>query len=449
MGARPRVLSLAPACVHVCAVEVSLARCCFTLPTLARTPLPSSRRAWRPARAGRQASSKEVDGATASYAHSELKSWRGLSPRVPIKGSAGCPGSHIQGEPAEALAAARAPFALAHRPRTRLRAKGREAQVPPEFLRASHRGCKPARQLRAGERESGPAGTSRQESGEVWKPRPRARPRLPPLSLGSSRMKGAAALSLALSALGLCLAACGSPAPVHQHQPQPQLEEEEEALVLPVRLDPTSGQRRPPARKAGARLYSLGAFGEHLRLELQPDSGFLAPALTLQYVGNRPEDEQRDDEGASERPVGAALVKCFYSGTVNGDPGSAAALSLCGGLRGAFYLRGAEYLIQPANVSRPREGGGGGEEEKERLQLHVLRRRRRRSGARSPGGGAKCGVTDEGDPSTVEGERSSSGASRRSSSSSSSRHGTCSAQTVEVHGGKGLCQALVMWKPYL
>uniref|UniRef100_A0A6J0TCL9 A disintegrin and metalloproteinase with thrombospondin motifs 1 n=1 Tax=Pogona vitticeps TaxID=103695 RepID=A0A6J0TCL9_9SAUR len=196
-------------------------------------------------------------------------------------------------------------------------------------------------------------------------------------------MQGAVALSLAL---GLCLAAWGSPAPGLL---------QEEALVLPVRLDPGAGQGQRQQGEAGARLYSLDAFGQRLRLELQPDSSFLAPELTLQYVGIRPQSGEEEEEDASEHPVGADLASCFYSGTVNGEAGSAVALSLCGGLRGAFYLSGAEYLIQPANLSRPR-----GEEQP---QLHVLRRRLR-STLHSQGGGAKCGVTDEGDPSSAEGE---------------------------------------------
>ncbi|XP_028582811.2 A disintegrin and metalloproteinase with thrombospondin motifs 1 [Podarcis muralis] len=180
-----------------------------------------------------------------------------------------------------------------------------------------------------------------------------------------------AAARLALSALLLCLAARGSP-----RQP----DEEEKALVVPVRLDSAGRQQQ-------RRLYRLDAFGERLSLELQPDSSFLAPDLTLQYVGSRPRSEE---EEASEQP--GALAGCFYSGTVNGDAHSAAALSLCGGLRGAFYLRGVEYLIQPANASLPQGGD-------EPLRLHVLRRRLRRSPRQD--GGAKCGVTDSEFPSTA------------------------------------------------
>ncbi|XP_003219095.1 A disintegrin and metalloproteinase with thrombospondin motifs 1 [Anolis carolinensis] len=170
---------------------------------------------------------------------------------------------------------------------------------------------------------------------------------------------------LLLSARSLCLAALGG---------------HEEALVLPLRLGPA--------------LYRLDAFGQRLRLELQPDSSFLAPDLRLQEVGGRPRGSAQEQEAPP-----APLYSCFYSGTVNGEPGSVAALSLCGGLRGAFYLRGAEYLIQPANASasRPARGGGGGGGEG---QLHVLRRL---LPSRNPRG-AKCGVAEPSEPSPAQEE---------------------------------------------
>ncbi|XP_066476646.1 A disintegrin and metalloproteinase with thrombospondin motifs 1 [Tiliqua scincoides] len=179
----------------------------------------------------------------------------------------------------------------------------------------------------------------------------------------------AAARLVLLLCLGCCC--CGA-----------SLQEEEE-LVVPVRADAA----------ADGRLYSLDAFGERLRLQLHPDSSFLAPDLTLQYVGSRPRGREEEGDG---QPAGADLARCFYSGTVNGDPASAAALSLCGGLRGAFYLRGLEYLIQPANATRAPGG--------EPLQLHVLRRRLRSTSPRR-GGGAKCGVTDGAFPAAPEGQQ--------------------------------------------
>uniref|UniRef100_A0A9L0R4A0 A disintegrin and metalloproteinase with thrombospondin motifs 1 n=1 Tax=Equus caballus TaxID=9796 RepID=A0A9L0R4A0_HORSE len=152
--------------------------------------------------------------------------------------------------------------------------------------------------------------------------------------------------------------------------------EEDEELVLPA-------LERSPGRET-TRLR-LDAFGRELLLELQPDRGFLAPGFTLQTVGRRP-----GPNAPSPDPAGD-LAHCFYSGTVNGDPSSAAALSLCEGVRGAFYLQGEEYFIQPAPAAATVRltPAATGEEPPAQPPFHLLRRRRR------GGGGAKCGVMDD------------------------------------------------------
>ncbi|XP_053421373.1 A disintegrin and metalloproteinase with thrombospondin motifs 1 [Nycticebus coucang] len=152
--------------------------------------------------------------------------------------------------------------------------------------------------------------------------------------------------------------------------------EEDEELVLPA-------LERAPGH--GTTFLRLAAFGRRLRLELKLDRGFLAPGFTLQTVGRRPEPEapRSDPDGD--------LAHCFYSGTVNGDPSSAAALSLCQGVRGAFYLRGEEYFIQPAASAATERlaPAAAGEKPPAGPQFHLLRRRRR------GGSVAKCGVTDD------------------------------------------------------
>lgn len=152
--------------------------------------------------------------------------------------------------------------------------------------------------------------------------------------------------------------------------------EEDEELVQPT-------LERVPEHQT-TRLLRLDAFSQQLSLELRPDRGFLAPGLTLRTVGRRPAGDAPNPDPVDD------LAHCFYSGTVNGDPSSAAALSLCEGVRGAFYLQGDEYFIQPApSAATVRLAPAGtGEEPPERPQFHLLRRRRR-------GGGAKCGVADE------------------------------------------------------
>ncbi|XP_036299531.1 A disintegrin and metalloproteinase with thrombospondin motifs 1 [Pipistrellus kuhlii] len=157
--------------------------------------------------------------------------------------------------------------------------------------------------------------------------------------------------------------------------------EEDEELVLPTL------ERGAPGLGDTHLLLRLDAFGRRLSLELQPDRGFLAPGFTLQTVGRR-----RGADAPSPEPPEGDLARCFYSGTVDGDPGSAAAISLCEGVRGAFYLRGEEFFIQPAPAATERlapAAAAVGEEPPAPPRFHLLRRRRR------GGGGAKCGVTDD------------------------------------------------------
>ncbi|XP_028835527.1 A disintegrin and metalloproteinase with thrombospondin motifs 1 isoform X2 [Denticeps clupeoides] len=151
----------------------------------------------------------------------------------------------------------------------------------------------------------------------------------------------------------------------------------EETTVVPVRLDPDQDPDGGPwrTRSAEKRFYRLDAFGERMVLELEPDQTFLAPGFVFQAVGRA---------GPGQQPAAAesgAEARCFFSGSVNGEPDSAAALSLCGGLRGGFYLRGEEFSIRPL---------GAGAEDGE---PHVLRRRARGSAAEE--GGPKCGVDEE------------------------------------------------------
>ncbi|KAG8450276.1 hypothetical protein GDO86_002797 [Hymenochirus boettgeri] len=131
---------------------------------------------------------------------------------------------------------------------------------------------------------------------------------------------------------------------------------EEEDLVVPVRVQVGSDRV----------VYRLGVFGINVTLDLHKDRTFLAPHLPLRDGT----DPIRD------------LTDCFYSGTVNGDRWSSAALSVCDGLRGAFYYRGEEYLIQPS----PHTPTDIHPDHQSPLGPHLVRTR---SGAKS-----KCGVSD-------------------------------------------------------
>lgn len=149
----------------------------------------------------------------------------------------------------------------------------------------------------------------------------------------------------------------------------------EEDTVVPVLLDRTrepepwrtlSPEERE--KEAEMREYRLDVFGTELLLQLEPDQTFLAPGFVFQIVGTEPTPEPRTEA-------------CFYSGTVNGEAHSAAALNLCQGLRGGFYYQGHEYFIQPLNSSDLQQ------------DLHIIRRRGR--AAQAEEGSSKCGVNED------------------------------------------------------
>ncbi|XP_019733957.1 A disintegrin and metalloproteinase with thrombospondin motifs 1 [Hippocampus comes] len=164
----------------------------------------------------------------------------------------------------------------------------------------------------------------------------------------------------------------------------------EESTAVPVRLDPTvrtasdSEPDRPLSpeerqKVSEMRVYRLDVFGEEMILELESDQTFLSPGFVLHIVGT-PESEP------TQEPNGADESDCFFSGTVNGEEHSAAALNLCQGLSGGFYFHGQEYFIKPLNASE-----FPGQEEKEE-EVHLIRRRIR---PETGEGSAKCGVNED------------------------------------------------------
>ena len=116
-------------------------------------------------------------------------------------------------------------------------------------------------------------------------------------------------------------------------------------------------------------VFRLNAFRQVFYLNLSPDVSFLAP------LSREPR----------ERASGE-LRQCFYSGEVNADPRSFAALSLCAGLRGIFAHNGTEYFISLSGSGDTPAAGINF------AQTHVIRRRTR---AHFSDGGAvasRCGV---------------------------------------------------------
>lgn len=128
-------------------------------------------------------------------------------------------------------------------------------------------------------------------------------------------------------------------------------------LVVPMRR----------ADGAGKLALHLSAFGQGFVLRLAPDASFLAPEFKIQRLGSS------GGAAGGERE----LRDCFFSGTVNREPESLAAVSLCGGLSGSFLLDGEEFTIQPQgagdSLHRPhrllRWGSGA-----RRAQAHPLPR---------------------------------------------------------------------------
>ncbi|KPP59243.1 A disintegrin and metalloproteinase with thrombospondin motifs 1-like, partial [Scleropages formosus] len=133
------------------------------------------------------------------------------------------------------------------------------------------------------------------------------------------------------------------------------------------------------------RIYRLDVFGKRMVLELEPDHTFLAPGFVFQAVGLPGEGSEPEARGWGRGSDGSDSPRCFYSGSVNGEAGSAAAINVCRGLRGGFYVRGEEFFIEPGNNVTDT-----GASERSR---HTVRRRSRT--LRAGEGGSKCGVNEE------------------------------------------------------
>ncbi|XP_060107206.1 A disintegrin and metalloproteinase with thrombospondin motifs 8 [Heteronotia binoei] len=103
-----------------------------------------------------------------------------------------------------------------------------------------------------------------------------------------------------------------------------------------------------PLDGEGHVAFSLAAFGKEFALRLVPDASFLAPGLKIQHVGRR---EPAGSFLAEEEDAGT-VRRCFYSGTVNAQPDSLVALSLCQGIHGSFVVDGDKYLLQPRGDPR-------------------------------------------------------------------------------------------------
>ncbi|XP_056140686.1 A disintegrin and metalloproteinase with thrombospondin motifs 15-like [Lampris incognitus] len=126
----------------------------------------------------------------------------------------------------------------------------------------------------------------------------------------------------------------------------------ESELCSPVRLDDQNYENGDLENDVdnlrGRAVVKMHAFEQDFVLDLRQDSTFVASSVTTHKAD-----------------VAADLHRCFYSGYVNADRYSYAALSLCRGLRGSFGFAGWEYFVSP--VRNDTWGVGS---------AHVIRRRR-------------------------------------------------------------------------
>lgn len=129
----------------------------------------------------------------------------------------------------------------------------------------------------------------------------------------------------------------------------------ESEICFPVRLDNDDREDfdNDVENLNGKYVLKIRAFRQQLVIDLHHDSNFIAPSISNQDAPWLPNTDVPTD-----------LSRCFYSGYVNADPYSYAALSICKGLQGAFGFQGWEYFISPAqNGTRSAESA------------HIIRRR--------------------------------------------------------------------------
>lgn len=125
-------------------------------------------------------------------------------------------------------------------------------------------------------------------------------------------------------------------------------------------------------------VFRLRAFREDFYLHLSPDSSFLAARSVSPHIHST----------APDAFAGSEFRECFYSGDVNGDPDSFAALSLCKGLQGGFFYNGMEYFISQTEAE---DAGAASVRGNSFDRTHIIRRRRRT--AHSAGNfTSRCGV---------------------------------------------------------
>ncbi|XP_054849877.1 A disintegrin and metalloproteinase with thrombospondin motifs 4 [Eublepharis macularius] len=141
----------------------------------------------------------------------------------------------------------------------------------------------------------------------------------------------------------------------------------QEEIVFPERLNVSThsaGQDTSENSLGGGKrkleallLYRLHVFGEELVLSLEKDPSFYSEGLTVQYLGR-----------SGQAVDGPTDQGTYFTGTVNSDPESIAAVNFDGlSLLGVLQYRGVEYHVQPLEGGVPNTAGGVG--------AHVVRKK--------------------------------------------------------------------------
>lgn len=178
--------------------------------------------------------------------------------------------------------------------------------------------------------------------------------------------------------------------------------------IVPVRLTGRTG-RRVAKRSEDNPSFILTAFGRNFTLNLQPDTSFISPLMTVYHIRARnlsavvPErqvsvSDLTDVYTSENETAGSELQRCFFTGTVDSSDDSVVSVSLCHGIVGSFISDGDEYRIKPKRV-------GMGMNESATDRPHIITRQQL----------SKTLARIESGSSTMSGEHSnfSSGFSRR------------------------------------
>ncbi|XP_061660089.1 A disintegrin and metalloproteinase with thrombospondin motifs 15-like [Syngnathoides biaculeatus] len=146
----------------------------------------------------------------------------------------------------------------------------------------------------------------------------------------------------------------------------------ETELCFPVVLDTRQQYNDNDVETLRSKcVLRIRAFHQELEVDLRQDSNFIGS-----YVPGR------DAPWLTAADVTIDLSGCFYSGSVNGDRYSYAALSLCKGVQGALGYQGWEYFINPVRNDTSSAGSA-----------HVIRRRH--NSDLQPNSTSRCAVNND------------------------------------------------------